>query len=700
MAALQRQQGPARGPAHPEDDDEEEEESFGDDVDDEEEDKEEEEEHPASADSIPPPVHRVTARMYVRAHTPISLPSETEGYRAAMIRMRAESPSTSHPLPSSTPPSGTPPLLPKPFPTSSPPLLLPSTSRRADVLEITLPAWKRLCIALGLRFEVSESSSAPTARPTGGFRADYGFVGTLDDEIRRDPEREVGLSQRMTDFVTTVRQDTDEIYGRLNDAHDDRLLMSGQLNMMCRDRRAHARTARLMENEARLSHEAWVQSMDASDTARAEVISLRTTVLAQQTKITGLRAADHSRLVEALTLLKTLQTRMAALQRQQGPARGPAHPEKMEPKSTRSTPATTTTTTTTHVTNAQLNALIDQGVVDALVARDADRSRNGKDSHDSGTGVRRQAPPPRECTYQDFMKCQPLYFKGTEGVVELTQRFERNETVFHISNCTVENQIKFAICTLLESALTWWNSHVKTVGPDVAYAMTWTNLKKKMTDKMFPEELDKIERYIGGLPDMIHESVMASKEKTMQDAIEFTTEMMDKKINTFAERQAKNKRKAYTAGSGDKKAYGGSKPLCSKCNYHHDGQCAPKCYKCSRVGHLARDCRSTANANTANNQRGTRTGKKPTCFECGAQGHFKRECPKLKNNNRGNPAGNGNALAKVYNVGHAGTNPDSNIVMGTFLLNNRYASILFDTGADRSFVSTEFSSQVYIAPTT
>nr|GFC80736.1 reverse transcriptase domain-containing protein [Tanacetum cinerariifolium] len=154
-----------------------------------------------------------------------------------------------------------------------------------------------------------------------------------------------------------------------------------------------------------------------------------------------------------------------------------------------------------------------------------------------------------------------------------------------------------------------------------------------------------------------------------------------------------------TAASGEKKQYGGSKPLCAKCNYHHDGLCAPKCHNCNKIGHLARDCRVTANTNNANNQRGTELGQKPTCYECGVKGHYKRECPKPKNNNnQGNQGGRNNAPARVYVIGHAGTDPDDNVVTGTFLLNNRYASILFDTGADRSFVSTTFSTQINITP--
>ncbi|GKF30111.1 reverse transcriptase domain-containing protein [Tanacetum coccineum] len=74
---------------------------------------------------------------------------------------------------------------------------------------------------------------------------------------------------------------------------------------------------------------------------------------------------------------------------------------------------------------------------------------------------------------------------------------------------------------------------------------------------------------------------------------------------------------AYAAGTVEKKQYGGSKPLCSKYNYHHDGPCAPKCHKCNKVGHFARNCRSTTNANNANNQKGTGLGQRPTCYECG-----------------------------------------------------------------------------------
>nr|GFA03446.1 hypothetical protein [Tanacetum cinerariifolium] len=179
-------------------------------------------------------------------------------YRAAMIQLRDEAASTSH----------------------SPPLQLPSASRREDRPEVTLPLQKRLDITLGPRYEVGESSSAAAARPVGGFRADYGFVATVDREIMRDPEREIGygitdswdeivetlqgapvstdtkLGGYVREFETRVRQDTDEIYLRLDDEQTERQLLAGRLNMLFKDRRAHAYTRQLMETEERKSREA------------------------------------------------------------------------------------------------------------------------------------------------------------------------------------------------------------------------------------------------------------------------------------------------------------------------------------------------------------------------------------------------------------------------------------------------------------
>ncbi|GKE52908.1 hypothetical protein Tco_1488064, partial [Tanacetum coccineum] len=108
----------------------------------------------------------------------------------------------------------------------------------------------------------------------------------------------------------------------------------------------------------------------------------------------------------------------------------------MAPKQTTRLNTAPETTNTTSVTNAQLQAMIDQGVTAALAARDANRSTNGDDSHNSGTGVRRTERAARECTYTDFLKCQPLNFKGTEGVAGLSYWFERIVSIFHISNCT------------------------------------------------------------------------------------------------------------------------------------------------------------------------------------------------------------------------------------------------------------------------
>ncbi|GJU83927.1 hypothetical protein Tco_1291473 [Tanacetum coccineum] len=246
-------------------------------------------------------------------------------------------------------------------------------------------------------------------------------------------------------------------------------------------------------------------------------------------------------------------------------------------------PQKRTTITTKPMTDSAIKALIAQGIATALAEYETNRgSGNGDNSHDSGNGRRTDRAAP-ECTYSDFLKCQPLNFKGTEGVVRLTQWFERMESVFHISNCTVGNQVKFATCTLLGNALTWWNSHVKIVGHDADYGMPWKTLMKMMTKKYYPRE-----KYVGGLPDMIQGSVMASKPNTMQDAIEFAIELMDQKIRTFAKRQAKNKRKLDDNSRNNQNQ---QQPFKKKKvdRAYTARHFAPRCNNCKKVGHLARD---------------------------------------------------------------------------------------------------------------
>nr|GEV42237.1 hypothetical protein [Tanacetum cinerariifolium] len=177
--------------------------------------------------------------------------------------------------------------------------------------------------------------------------------------------------------------------------------------------------------------------------------------------------------------------------------------------------------------------------------------------------------------------------------------------------------------------------------------------------------------------DMIHERVRASKPKTMQDAIEIATKLMNKKISTLAECQTENKKRldntsknnqnqqqqqpnkrqntgrVYIAASGERKEYAGTLPLYNKCKFHHNGQCTVKCVNCKRVGHLTRDCRSPAATNNHRN---------PTCYGCGNQWHYRSDCLELKNLDHGNQAGGTGAHGMVHALKGGETNQDPNDV--------------------------------------
>ncbi|GJQ89648.1 putative reverse transcriptase domain-containing protein [Tanacetum coccineum] len=377
------------------------------------------------------------------------------------------------------------------------------------------------------------------------------------------------------------------------------------------------------------------------------------------------------------------------------------------------------TITRSGMTPKAIEKLISQQVAEALAAQEANHnarlivesqsqnrddddngnggngnhSNNNRDGNRNGgnDGARRNAPVAKACTYKDFLNCQPRNFSGTEGVIGLARWFEKMESVFRISNCPPNSQVKFATYTLLGEALTW----------------------------MVPEENNKIKRFIWGLPDNIHGNVTSSKPVRLQDGIRMANGLMDQKVYVYAARSAEQKRKfnnnprgnrvhqppfkrqnvaqAYTIGNSEKRGYVGSAPYYNKCRLHHEGPCTVKCTNYKKVSHMARDCKTVVATQTPRapvaNQRVV------TCFGYGGQGHYKSECPKSKNQIRGNKVVINDVRRRAYALGGGDGNLDSNVFTGTFLLNNRYAYILFDSGTDKSFVSTTFSALIDIPPT-
>ncbi|GJV47379.1 putative reverse transcriptase domain-containing protein [Tanacetum coccineum] len=244
-----------------------------------------------------------------------------------------------------------------------------------------------------------------------------------------------------------------------------------------------------------------------------------------------------------------------------------------------------------------------------------------------------------------------------------------------------------------------------------------------MCTKMVPEEEDRVEKFIGGLPDNIQGNVIAAEPTRLQDVVRIANNLMDQNLKGYDIRNAENKRRlnnnyrnncgqqpphkrqntkgqnvarAYMASYNEKNGNEGTLPFCNKCKLHNEGQCTAKCRNCKRIRHLAMDCRSVVTVPTQGTPRPNRGVI--TCFKCGAQGHYRKDYPKVKNQNRRNKARVPDARGKAYVQGGCDANPGSNTITGTLLLNDHHDYMLFDSGADRSFVSNTFSVLLDIIP--
>ncbi|GJR34340.1 putative reverse transcriptase domain-containing protein [Tanacetum coccineum] len=307
-----------------------------------------------------------------------------------------------------------------------------------------------------------------------------------------------------------------------------------------------------------------------------------------------------------------------------------------------------------------------QAMIDQALLRN---STNGDGSHSSHGDNRRNVQTVRPCFYADFMKCQPLtpLLKGLKRG-RLTRWIEKDGVRFSISVvCAIENQIEVSHITPVSCCVDLEEWRLRTIGLGICNDLGST--QEKDDEQFVANETEKVDKYISGLPDNIYGNVKSARPKTLDEDIEMIHLKQHGSPNNNPLRGRIVVQGPTLLGTGKKKPYGGSLPKCTKCHFHHNGPSPEVPTSVTKYGMFA--------------------------------AMQKEIGPKLKNKDGGNGNAQGCGLMQLEcrEEGNASGNPDSNVVMGTFLLNNHYVSILFDTGADRSFISTAFSSLIDIVPT-
>ncbi|GJU13390.1 putative reverse transcriptase domain-containing protein [Tanacetum coccineum] len=339
-------------------------------------------------------------------------------------------------------------------------------------------------------------------------------------------------------------------------------------------------------------------------------------------------------------------------------------------------PKRTSTSKAPAMTQAAIRKLVADSVTAALEAQAATMANADNTNRNIGE---REAHVARKCSYKEFMSCQPINFKGSEGAVGLIRWFERTESVFSRSNCTEDCKVKFATGTLTEEALSWWNSFAQPIRIEEAYKITWVEFKKLLIKKhmledselanlcptMVPDSEKMMEVFIGGLPQSIEGNVTASKPQTLEEAINIAQRLMDQ-VTKHNPVQVSSDHKRKTE---DKKPSG-------------------------LILSLLLENTGILEIFLINKGPATRSNLLPvtvTCHACGEKGHYANQCRKTTNNN---------AQGRAYMLRDRNAHQDPNVVTGMFLLNQHLARVLFDSGADKSFVSISLASMLNIPPIT
>nr|GEX75085.1 putative reverse transcriptase domain-containing protein [Tanacetum cinerariifolium] len=287
-------------------------------------------------------------------------------------------------------------------------------------------------------------------------------------------------------------------------------------------------------------------------------------------------------------------------------------------------------------------ANIERLIADAIAQDRATRGSTGGASGSGGNNANQGgAPLVRECTYSSFIKCNPTNFKGVEGAVELCHWFERTESVFSISECVERNKVKFVAATLQGRALTWWNAQVATLGLEDsnidAYTQRFNELVLLCPEAVLSKK-KKVEAYIRGLPEIIKGEMTSSRHIVLNEAVKMANTLMERKLVAKAEKIAKS------------------------------------------LGMLKQEC-------------GFRCYCSAKCSLLWMWGKSHKSYVPKRADQKG-----GNVQSQAYVIRDAEHNQGQNVVTDTFLLNNHYATILFDSVVDKSFVDIKFSHLIDIKP--